>query len=183
MSEYFNIMGIDPGNNLGITIITVEIPSYKIVSIFTKTIILDNLVPEYIEDRFIYRLLILQNIIYQVYMEYLPVAISLETAFLNMSRPKAVIQLYQYLGVVETVARTINPFVKILKNMPKAIKKLIGAGGGADKLDMKEAVKLIPDIANIIDVTWLSEHEVDSIAMAYLGYIEIRNNPMMLCMV
>ena len=58
MDNYFNILGIDPGKNLGLSILSIDINTYKILNSTTLTFKLDRE-----EDDMITRLTTLNNIL------------------------------------------------------------------------------------------------------------------------
>lgn len=180
--DTINIIGIDPGNNIGLAVYTVSIPDFKIVDIYTETFILDNNIVNYRNnnDTMINRMLLLQKYITSVAEFYKPTAVGLEMAFLNMRFPKAVIQLSQYLAIIETTFFNILPFIKIFKNPPKYIKKYIGATGKADKDDMMNIVASINDISSMTNIANKSEHEIDALAIGYILLQDIKSKPYLL---
>jgi len=178
MDEYIYIISIDPGNNLGISIFKIGLPYYNILEITNKQYILDNLVDKDLgKDKLLYKLLALQNIITGLVNMYNPHAIIAEAAFLNIRFPKAVMQLSSYIATIELTAISINKYIKLFRYPPKLVKRLIGAGGNAKKDDMTIAIDKIPDIANLVDTSVLTEHEIDSLAIGYVGIEEIRAAP------
>ena len=113
--------------------------------------------------------------------EYKPLALGIETSFLNMRFPKAVIQLSQYLAVITNTTKSIVSDIKIFRYSPKYIKNNIGAGGDAKKDDMTSAIKKIPEVNDKIKIETLTEHEIDSLAIGYVVLKEIRSYPLVLC--
>lgn len=175
----FNIVSIDPGNNIGISIYTINSLDLSIVNIETRLLILNNFLENDI-DKMLTRLMVINNIIKDIHTIYNPLCIGLETSFLNLRFPKAVMQLSQYVGIIEFTSRDINPKCKFFRYMPKFIKSEIMAGGGADKNDMTKAVNNIKEITTFVNPLLLSEHEVDSLAIGYTMLIEIRKYPFIL---
>jgi len=173
MSNY-TIIGIDPGSNTGVSIYTLDANTNAIVNIETSLYVLGN----YCEENTLFnRVNILNKICNSLYDNYMPVAVGMETAFLNSRFPKAVMQLSQYIAITEYSFYTKHPFIKIYNYPPKLIKMCIGAGGNAKKDDMTLAVKNIPEIANNINIDSLSEHEIDALAIGYLLIKDIRTFP------
>lgn len=180
LDNTYTIIGIDPGNNLGIGILHIDIDTNEIVRIESRTYVLDNYVENDSYTVLLDRTIKLREIVIGLVETYRPILFCIEAAFMNSRFPKSVIQLSQYVGTIELTIRTTNPWCKILKFPPKYIKARCGAGGNADKNDMKTNLQAIPAISNIIDLTYISEHGVDSLAMAYVGYLEIQDNPFIL---
>ena len=174
------VISIDPGNNIGLCIYSLDSTNFKIVNIETKLFVLNNLIDTDDEYKTLYRLKAISNIIKNVVKTYKPMCLAFETSFLNMRFPKAVIQLSQYVGVIELTAYEADKNIKMFRYMPKYIKKNIGAGGNADKDDMTIAVSLVEDIIEHINVKLLSEHEIDSLAIGYIAIEEIRKFPFLL---
>jgi len=170
----FNIIGIDPGNNVGITIMTIDEYTFDIVNIETKTLILSNLAGESLIDRCILLNKIMLNIMY----EYQPYMISMESSFLNMRFPKAVLQLSQYINSVLLAINEWNKYCVVRNYPPKLVKRYIGAGGNADKNQMLLTISKIDEITKHIDVNNITEHEIDSLAICYLLLKEIKDNPL-----
>lgn len=182
MNDTIRILGIDPGNNIGITIYTLDAMTLEILSIETRTIILDNYVHDDKIDRLLHRMVVLGNAINEILWTYNPSAIAIEEAFLNMRFPNAVMQLSRYIGVVLYNAQMFNPFIKLFKYPPMYVKKYIGAHG-VFKDDVTNAVAQYQDITSKISLVGLTEHEIDSIAIGYVAINEIKRYPFLLYMV
>ncbi len=179
----FNIISIDPGNNLGISIYTIDDEDYKIVNIETIFLVLNNYASEDGDgyDKINSKLKYLKDYMTKVMKDYKPLALGIETSFLNMRFPKAVIQLSQYLAIIESVSKEVYSGIKIFRYSPKYIKSKIDAGGDAKKDDMTSAVSKIKEITSKIKIDKLTEHEIDSLAIGYVMLKEIRQYPLVLC--
>lgn len=174
----FNIIGIDPGNNLGVAIYTINGENNQIVKITTFKKVLDNL-NEVSGDKTIFRLTHLQKVIREIVLEYKPVMVGIETAFLNKKYPLAVIQLSQYTAIIEMTILAINPFIKMGKFAPKKIKMYSGLAT-ANKDDMLELINGVVELQPHLNTTNISEHEIDAIAIGYIVLNQIRENPLIL---
>jgi Holliday junction resolvasome RuvABC endonuclease subunit len=177
-TNIFNIIGIDPGNNLGVAIYSIDCENNKIVKINTFKKVLDNL-NDINSDKTIFRLTNLQKVIREIILEYKPVMVGIETAFLNKKYPLAVIQLSQYTAIIEMTILAINPFIKIGKFAPKKIKMFSGSAT-ANKDDMLELINGIVELQPYLNTTNLSEHEIDAVAIGYIVLNQIRENPLIL---
>lgn len=175
-----NIIGIDPGNNFGISILTIDSITKDIVAVNTEFYILDHYISPYTTDKVITKLEYINKIVNYLIDNYEPASIAFETAFMNIRFPKAVINLSQYVGTLENSIINKNCFISIFKYAPKYIKSIVSTGD-ADKNDMLKAIKNIPELSNKIDTTLLTEHEIDAIAIAYTMLKEIRLYPLSLC--
>ena len=175
-----NIIGIDPGNNFGISIFTIDSITKEIINIDTEFYILEHYVSSYTNDKVIAKLEYIQIIVDYLIDRYEPVGIAFETAFMNIRFPKAVINLSQYVGTLERSIVIKNCFISIFKYAPKYIKSVVSTGD-AGKNDMLKAIKSVPELNNKITTDNLTEHEIDAIAIAYTMLKEIREFPLILC--
>ena len=180
--NYFNIVGIDPGNNLGISIYTINSSDLTIVSISTKYYNLDSFVDSNDDNRFLFRLQYLANIINNICVDYNPIMVGVEAAFMNIRFPKAVMQLSQYIAIIEHTIYNYNNRIKLFRYAPKYIKKFIGAGGDADKNDMSATLGGDMELLSVLPVRNYTEHELDAIAIGKVLLIEIREYPYLLYM-
>jgi len=183
LTKYFKTISFDPGNNLGVTIMTIEYDTFKIIDIITETVILNDIIPIDPVDVMRSRTVHLQKYLAKLFEKHQPLVVSFELSFANIRFPKAVIQLTQYITIIEAMTVAYNPFTKIFKYAPKFIKKGIGASGNADKDAMTVAVGKLNGIESYVDVKRVSEHEVDSLAIAYLTYDIIKNHRWQMLMI
>ena len=167
-----NIIGIDPGNHLGLSVLTIDPKDLQIKNIFTKTITLDRLIETPIMA---VRLNFLRNLVDDIYYSFRPLSVAIETSFLNIKYPKAVIQLSQYVGTIESRCIELDPTIKLFRYAPMYVKSVISGSGTAKKEDMSVAVKNNVELNKLVNVNLLSEHEVDATAIAYTSLLEFRN--------
>lgn len=181
MLASFNIIGIDPGKNTGISIINVNIDNLTINNIETLRIKLDRTEYEY-NNEFINNIFYLKEHMINLLNTYNPVAIGYETAFLNSKFPNAIGQLSQYTCIIDMVSREYNPFIKIYRYAPMLAKSLFNktVGGKADKSDMLTALKNNIELNSFVKLDNITEHEVDAVAMGYITLQKIRIDPMQL---
>lgn len=177
MKNIFNIIGVDPGNNLGISVISVDVVDLDIVEVSSFTYTLNRYVHDDSTNVLLDRCLKLNQIITGVIEEYDPLIVGVEAAFMNSRFPKSVMQLSQYVGTVEMAIRNSNPWCKIFKYPPKYIKSQVGAGGSADKDMMKSNLQSIESISSLINIDNLTEHSIDSLSIAYVAYEDIKQHP------
>lgn len=171
--EYMNIIGIDPGNHIGLSVLSIDAKDLSIKSIYTRTITLER----FLEDtRMVNKLMFLRSLVDDIYTMFRPTSLAIETSFLNIRYPKAVIQLSQYVGIIELSFLEIDPTLKIFKYAPLAVKYAMTGKGTAGKDDMSIAVKNNPELNKLINPDILTEHEVDATCIAYTSLNEFRNN-------
>ncbi|MDE6209899.1 MAG: crossover junction endodeoxyribonuclease RuvC [Lachnospiraceae bacterium] len=167
-----NIMGIDPGNNTGVSVITLDPFNRKIVNVYTKLICLEMNIPQS-PYKMIHKTNLLSNELLQILQWSLPSLVTIENVFVNKKFPHAVINLSQYFITCKNTIYNFNNFIKILEYSPKYIKKIIGAGGDAGKIDMLNTLLKNKQLKLQIDLRGISEHEIDSLCIALTGLQEI----------
>lgn len=177
MKEYYHILGIDPGNNLGISIYQLDCEN-NIVNIHTECHVLENYICSLTSDIFSSKLIAIQTIINNLLMIYNPLAVGIESAFMNIRYPKAIMNLSQYVAIIDTAIINYNNFIKIFKYAPKYIKHKISTGD-ANKNDILASILKIKEISSFIRFN-VTEHEVDATAIAYVLLTNIREDPMLL---
>ena len=172
MEDYIKIIGLDPGNHLGISILQINPYNMGIEYIDSRTITLEKYS---IQDDLNYRLLLLGDILKDLYFNIRPNCVAMEAAFLNSRYPKAVVQLSQYTGMIEYTFNNIDPTLPLIKYPPMYIKSIAGGTGKADKNDMLSAVSTNNELNNLINLDIMTEHEIDAVCIAYTALLEIRN--------
>lgn len=177
MKEYYHILGIDPGNNLGISIYQLDCEN-NIINIHTECHILENYICSLTSDLFSSKLIAIQTIINNLLTIYNPLAVGLESAFMNIRYPKAIMNLSQYVAMIDTTIINYNSFIKIYKYAPKYIKHKVSTGD-ANKNDMLTSILKIKEISPFIRSN-VTEHEVDAIAIAYVLLTNIREDSLLL---
>lgn len=170
------IAGIDPGGNTGLSIIGLNPMTLSIESIETYVFVLDSYSTE---TNLVNRLETIDKIIYWLIEKYQPKMIGMESAFLNVRYPKAIITLSSYTTMLEYCINKYGIYTELIKYPPKYIKKII-CSGDANKDDMMTGVGSILEITNKMDVGSKTEHEIDATAIAYVVIQEIRNYPYVL---
>ena len=177
LTNSYNILGIDPGNNLGISCFTIDSTTNDIIAINTELMVLSSMLQK--EEHRIDKFILLQKIIGNLSTTYRPVADGIESAFMNTKFANAVMQLSQYVSMIEYRLYKDNPYIKILKYPPKYVKSKIYKGT-ADKQDMLCAIRNIPEIISLLDITNISDHQVDATAICYTLLQDIKQYPMIL---
>lgn len=171
--ENINLIGIDPGNHIGVSVLSISAKDLSIKSIYTRTITLERLLDD---NEMVHKLMLLKNIVNDLYVTFRPLSLAIETSFLNIRYPKAVIQLCQYVGIIEMSFLEIDPTMKIFKYAPSIVKSIVAGKGNADKDAMSIAVKNNPELSKLINPDILTEHEVDATCIAYTSLQEFRAN-------
>lgn len=174
--EPFNIVGIDPGKNTGITVLTIKHDElnnrYEPIYSYSILVSMDNRLD--MVDRIEKIKRVLRNLI----LIYDPVLVTIEAAFLNIRFPKAVIILTQYIQAIKDILYSFNRSITILDIPPKKIKAMTSDTGTSDKIDMKNAIAntMIGDMLGEERILEMSEHEVDSAMIALTGLMWLNNN-------
>lgn len=181
--DTIRLVGIDVGTtNCGIGIIETDPIDLNIVNIETSKMTLVN-DTDRVYNRLVYRLMDLYLGLKDLLIDVDPIAVYLEYAFINRLRPGAYGPLSQARGVIENCILNVNMKWLTTNEIifggfpPSIIKNAVGAKGGANKVSVLEAVLNIKEISKHIDLTELTNDEVDGIAIAYTLLTEIRRNP------
>ncbi len=178
----FKIIGIDPGTNfVGLCIMTINSKDFSIAKIESSVIDVSKVESRQpLNNNLVCRLGKLSSMIHNVLYTYKPMAIGIESPFINPRRPGSVIPLAQSLQVIEYSMYMYNPNIPIGKYPPSTIKNMVKAHGAAKKEPVLEAVLKIKEIASRIDLVSKTDHEIDAIAIAYCVLNDIKNNPLIL---
>lgn len=182
MSSY-KVIGIDPGKNLGISIIEID-GCFNILNITPTTHKLDNVLARDASNGQKHSLPLYEafTIVFNLIMKEKPIAIARETEFVNNRFVSSALVLSRVIGAIEVAIKHANKKQPIFRFSPREIKSGVGAGGNADKEVMLANLKILPDIKDIVKELEdeLDEHNVDATAMAYLAVKELKDKPHLL---
>lgn len=176
--DNFNILAIDPGSNfLGASIFTLNSNTLEIVNIETVSINLTTIInnnPLY--NNLSLRLQRLQSIIKNILEYYDPRIVTVESGFINLFRPGAVIPIAQSIAIIENTVLNYSPFIKMFSVPPSIIKMNVNASFKAKKDEMLVRVSEIKEITKFVNPYSLTEHVVDSIAINYTMLNTLRSD-------
>lgn len=179
----YNILGIDPGNHLGIAILSISPLDSSIRSITTDTYHLGRYwdyyptTQDFIPIQRYNKSLYVQQVITYLQNTYSPIAIAIEQPFINTKFPMAITTLTRLCTTLEYSILSNNPNA-LLVHLPPKIVKATFYDGTATKQDMLQSLQRIPELHSLIpSASSLTEHEVDAIAIAYTLLLEIRRTP------
>ncbi len=177
------IIGIDPGKNLGISVIEID-GNFNILNIIPTTFKLDNVLSNDASkgQKLSLPLYDAFNIVSNLINKEKPIAIARETEFVNKRFASSALVLSRVIGSIEVAIKHTNRKQPIFRFSPREIKSGVGAGGNADKHVMLQNLKELPDVKDIVKNLGdeLDEHNVDVTAMAYLAVKELKNKPHLL---
>lgn len=175
------IIALDPGtNNLGLTVMSINILSMCVVETTTFTVTVKNnlLLPDD-EDNYGLRqakLNYLVSVVIDAVIKYDAITLVSEGPFYNMRRPGAFAPLVELLQQIKVELYKIRPLVKFVVYEPSTVKQGVGAKGNADKDNVKIALRNVVEKLKFISLDTLDsmdEHSVDSIAVAITHYNNI----------
>lgn len=175
------IIALDPGtNNLGLTVMSINILSMCVVETTTFTVTVKNnlLLPDD-EDNYGLRqakLNYLVSVVIDAVIKYDAITLVSEGPFYNMRRPGAFAPLVELLQQIKVELYKIRPLVKFVVYEPSTVKQGVGAKGNADKDNVKIALRNVVEKLKFISLDALDsmdEHSVDSIAVAITHYNNI----------
>ena len=174
--EYFTIFGIDPGSrNIGVAIYYIDILDLSIIKIIPIQISLGKYLYTNIQNSNLHiRLLRLMKEMNGLLTAFNPVAVAIESGFINARRPGAVIPLASAISVISSCVNLYDTNIKMIEYTPSIIKKTIGANPHGNKNPVFEALLKIKEVDDLVDLNYLTEHTIDGIAIAYNLLKEIR---------
>lgn len=175
-----NIIGIDPGSNyLGIGIIEFNLYDHQVTNILAYTVDVNQLTPasstKHKDDKY----KDLANYIYSLWSNYQPVAIGLETPYIQEGRPLAARPLYILNYLLLNSVRLMLGNTPILYLAPKQLKSIIGAKELVGKEPVKDAILRIEEITNHLssyEINNLDNNAIDGLAAAYATLAEYRRS-------
>lgn len=174
--KYFTILGIDPGSrNIGVAVYYIDILDLSIIKIIPIQISLDKYLYTNIQNSNLHiRLLRLMKEMNGLLTAFNPAAVAIESGFINVRRPGAVIPLASAISVISSCVNLYDTNIKMIEYTPSIIKKTIGANPYGNKNPVFEALLKIKEVDNLVDLNYLTEHTIDGIAIAYNLLKEIR---------
>lgn len=169
------VIGIDPGSvYLGLTTLWFDSRKFEISQVYAKTLY-GNRYTQYPNINSVYggtqsMLLGHEQYLLKHFDIVKPVAVFCESPFYNSRMPAAFGSLIKTLEHIKSACIHYDPYMHFDTVDPPTAKKAIGASGGSrDKADMLLALQRT-DFYNKIIFEEVTEHAVDSVAMAYWGY-------------
>lgn len=177
------LLGLDPGtNNLGLAWINFDPVSLSILNTQSLLLTADKMNPSpfYAEthcDRHA-RLEVLYENILQVLHWIRPVSVVTESPFFNANRPNAFAALIETVEMIRHAVCQYDWQQSLNYIDPPSVKRSVGAPGNAKKEVVQNHVLLIPELnyQGTTPLSYLDEHSIDAIAVAYSKLIEFRRN-------
>lgn len=174
MSKYVTILGIDPGiNNCGFSVcryypITKQTKVYTYFTLHANATAKKNNKHDSRIYGNIFSLITLEGLFENIVNEYNPDYIASEDAFYNPRTPNAFISLK---GCINSFKRVLYLHQKTLYLIAPKLAKATVATGTADKEVIQTKIQKLPDLeirqTKELPITEMSEHEADSIGIAY----------------
>ena len=171
------VLSIDPGTNYtGVTFWTLDDYTLDIKDIKSFTIDLTTI--DYVIEKYkiIQRINVLVDILDYWLDIYKPHYLVIEAGFINILRPAAYGPIANTIFAIENLFINKSKSYNIIEYPPKYVKQYVSIGT-ADKDDIRSAISNISDIVKYIDITSLSEHGVDSLAIGYTFIDTIKKYP------
>jgi len=180
------IMGIDPSSNyIGLTILNIDAKTFNIIDIITSVLDMSHITQTSNLMSLMHEKQIYLDIVFTgMLIDIAPDVVAIESPFINVRRPNAVIPLASMISVMTTRIKTVNPCILTRLYSPKAAKVVAGAKGNADKTDVLKALKKNTDLMSMLpgNIDSYTDHETDSIAIALCAIKDIREHPTILLM-
>lgn len=185
--DTFTICGTDPGtHNLGLGALHVDMYSLKIRSYEAYTLVATKLMDD--DDLLVAnhghtfaRTDAHKDALVRLFRSIRPSIIASEDAFFNRRTPGAYAPLLKSINSIRAAVLEYDPFMPLTLIEPSVIKSAVGAvnwskKNGTNKSSVLEALKNNPEFAvpGNAPLDILSEHAVDSLAIAFTRLKQIR---------
>lgn len=181
---YFTVVGTDPGTHtLGLGALHVDMRSFKLVGFEAYTLVATKLMSD--DDLLVAthghvhaRVCAHKKAIVRHLQHLRPSAVASEDAFFNRRFPGAYAPLLQSINAIREAVKEYNPFLPFTLIEPSVVKVAVGAkGGGNNKTLVLDGIKAIKefDVPTPTPLNTLSEHAVDSLAIAYARLKQMRS--------
>ncbi len=178
----FNIVGIDPStNSVGLAVLTINSKTFKIVNIITYVLDISN--PFYLNEdnpHIMYKLSDLTHLINNYISMYEPLAVGIESPFMDRNKPGSALPLGQSVQAIQFGIYQYSKSIPIGMYPPASVKRTVGAKGGTGKIEILDALKEHRDVTRLINLDNITDHEVDAIAIAKCALKDIIYNPLLL---
>lgn len=177
----FNVLSIDPGNNMGITISEFDMTNKEMHIIECYTLVVDKVLRTKTFDQlntFDSKELIrewLEDTLIDLMVEYDVDMVVYEAAYHSKSL-NAYESLLFYGRVIKEATRQYDWYVDCTSITPSSVKKNIGVKGNSNDKDLvKKAVLSTESIKfdRRIDCDSLTEHAFDSVAIGYYAFSDL----------
>lgn len=175
------IYGIDPGSiRLGLSLCRYDFKHDKILSISTTTIAVDKLCVDPMQTDVrgakAARLTALSELLYGRMCIDRPVVLSLEAPFYNRLRPNAYGTLVETSDAIKLAYNRYSPILPLHPYPPLVVKKAVGVKKSIGKENVTMAMLDIEEICTHLpaNLTGMSEHEIDAVAVCYTYITEVR---------
>lgn len=176
------MIGIDPGSQyLGLSTLWFNTEDFSIEAVYSKTLY-GNHHPQQTHLNEMYgstqsMLIGHRRFLIDHFAITNPLGVFCESPFYNSRMPSAFGSLIKTLEYIKYACMLHDPHMLFDTIDPPTAKKAIGASGGSrDKMDMLAALEKC-DFYSKIKFEEITEHAVDSVAIAYWGYKKHINNP------
>lgn len=174
-----SIIGIDPGTEtLGLSILTFDAISIELQRVAAYTFVGSRLfhysdaIAVLHGERYA-RLCAHQLNLLRIFQLVRPMAIVSESPFFNPRRPAAGAALVETIDCIRGAIQQYDPYRVLQLVDPSSVKNAVGAKGNAGKDDVKKAMERLGNTLPFDSETpfaSLSEHAIDSVAVAYWRY-------------
>jgi hypothetical protein len=179
--NYCCIIGIDPGNQMGVTLLWFHPISMEIIRIEPMTLNQDKLTVDdnhiqYHGIRFA-KNMALRDALVNLFRIYWPVAVVSESPFFNRLSPGSYGPLLEMVFSIRLAVSLYDSWMGLDVIPPSNVKQALGAKGNCGKPEMITALINNINITSklIRPVNELNEHEIDSVAVAYSKYVHFCN--------
>lgn len=175
-----NLIGIDPGSHfLGLSYLTVSLTDYRIISGGAETICVDRFIPSHHQTHSEDRYFALRRYLVDYFYRIEPIAVGIESPFIQEQRPLAARPLYITNYLISQVLREGFGILPTLYWPPVKLKSLMRVKDFSSKQAVKDAVLLTEELTHTLGIDALynyDEHSIDALCSAYGTLSAIRSS-------
>lgn len=178
-TRHLEVVGVDPGNNLGQACLKVDLLTGVIIVQDALTSDIDRLLevhyPELVEThgKLLARTFMINDVLGKYCRAWEPDFLAHETAFSSHGRLRfgnaveSFACLRENILAIKLAAMHYDTSLKIMPVNPNTVKYAVPGAQSSDKSEIKKGLMSKEDVVFNMDVTFLDQHAWDAIAIAY----------------
>lgn len=164
--DEYSVMGIDPGsNNLGVSILHINIHTGEVSGIWTQTLCLSGKYRTFKHCGVTHRMRYLRRQIRSLLEMVDPTVLAYEKGFINRFRPGAFGPINASSTIILDEAVDYDCMIQTMEFAPGEVKNAMGAKGNCNKDEMMRKCVSNPILTKFLDPYRMSEHEIDAVAV------------------
>lgn len=174
MANTYRVVGIDPGNNLGLSCLEVDYDTKEVKALQARTDDLSKYIEKYYQDvvdhhgKAVAKILVIEKVLGGYAEFWCPDFIVHETAFARVGGIDAFASLRECILSIKLAAYRYKRLVQVKAINPNTVKYCVVGEKSSDKSQVISGLKRLKNLdLSEIKLEDLDEHGVDAIAIAY----------------